>query len=110
MKKIKVGKNLSDHLYELEGSLDKAIEYLKDLKRKYSQYENLRFDVDCDWDSRQLNLWGEIDETDAEYEARINREKTIQAQNDKRKAQNDKRDREQYERLKAKFENEKEIN
>jgi hypothetical protein len=101
MKKIKVRKNLSDHLYELEGSLDKAIEYLKDLKGKYSQYENLHFDVDYDWDSKQLYLWGEIDETDAEYEARLGREKIVQDQNDKR-------DREHYERLKAKFENEKE--
>jgi len=101
MNKIKVRHNLSDQLYEMEGSLDNAIEYLKYLKRKYSQYENLHFDVDCDWDSRQLYLWGEVDETDAEYEARIDKEKF-------RQYKQEEQERGHYERLKAKFENEKE--
>ena len=96
MNKIKVRKNLSGHLEELEGSLDDAIQYLKSLKEKYSQYENLRFNVDYDWDNKQLYLSGFIDETDAEYEQRINREKKIQIDDERCQ-------REQYEKLKAKF-------
>jgi hypothetical protein len=96
MKKIKVRKNLSNHLEELEGSLDDAIQYLKSLKEKYSQYENLCFTVDYDWNNKQLYLLGFIDETDAEYESRINREKKIQIDDERR-------EREQYEKLKAKF-------
>lgn len=96
MKRIKVKKQLGDYLYDLEGSLDDAIELLKNLKEKNSQYDKIWFEVDCDWDSRQLNLYAEMDETDAQYEHRMNRQKTMELH-----------EKETYERLKAKFEGSK---
>jgi hypothetical protein len=102
-KKIVVWDTITDITYELEGSLEDAIDGLQELKDRYeSKYLSLSITIETyyapyDHDGYpKAYLKGEREETDEEYEARL-------AQVQKYKD----REREQYEKLKEKFEGKK---
>ena len=58
-------------LYELNGvSLDEAQNIFSSLSEEFSDYINLKFEVDDEYGTTVLNLWGERLETDEEYRQR----------------------------------------
>lgn len=96
MKKLKTC-CLTEISYDLDGPLDTVITQLQDYQEKYKEYKNLRIDRDYYADTTIYNLFGDMEETDAEYAVRLELEK----QHTERIKQ---QELEQYERLKAKFE------
>jgi hypothetical protein len=56
--------------------VDKLIEYLNNLKNKYSgDFTNLRLDVDRYYEECEIVLYGDRPETNAEYTTRIEKER-----------------------------------
>ena len=84
-----------------EMSIDKAIEYLQSLQKKYSKdWTDLQiYEDSCYEGGYYLKLRGKRFETDLEYENRMRRDK-------ERDQQKMIRDRSEYERLKTLFEKE----
>jgi len=86
-----------------ETSIDSLIKQLKEIKKNYPQFTDLRLnsirDCGCRFDCScrpTLRVEGKRLETDLEYEFRLKEEA-------KRKEDQERRDRQQYEQLKAKF-------
>ena len=79
MKKIMVREKIENlgSAYDFENSLDGLIEYLMALQRKYEEkYENLQVNYECKHfydDSYEFILYGEREETNAEYQKRLNK-------------------------------------
>jgi hypothetical protein len=93
MKKQLAGITIVGNLSErLQGPIDKAIEYLEDLKTT-CEFTDLYLELDYShWsDDTPLVLKGSRSETDAEYKTRLAREKKLKEQakkdKEKRKAQ-----------------------
>jgi hypothetical protein len=84
---------------DLEGSIDEVIEYLERLKKEnLGNYKYLEIDKSRFSDNLEFNLYGFRDETDEEYQARIN------VQNINKKV-TEERERKLLESLKKKYEN-----
>lgn len=96
-------------VYDLDGTVDKLIERLVDLRKRYG--ENLVIDVDHGYydDDYSINVYWNREETDEEFEKRKKKERrlaeTRRKNREKDKALKEKQEREEYERLKEKFEN-----
>ena len=113
--KLKIQATLRDYL-DFEGSLDVTIKYLEGLREEYKDVINLRIDYETVHSSDYYGtetgykyyLKGEREETDAEYDKRI---ELAQAQIEREKARKagikknkEETDRKEYERLRKKFE------
>lgn len=95
MKKKIVKDEVRIHIEDyLVGSLDNAIEILKEFKEKYG--EGAYLEVCCRYEDHYLSLCVDREETDKEYNSRIKEEKRIQAEQEVR-------ERKEYDRLAKKF-------
>lgn len=84
--------------YELEGPIEKAIEYLQEKEKYYKKngYVNVLLDVDYDDERNNLTLCVEREETLREMTARIEAA-------DRAVKQREENERKEYDRLHAKF-------
>jgi hypothetical protein len=83
---------------DLDGSIDRVIEDLIEIRDRYTKkgYENIMLDYDK-YRGSYFNIYGDRPETDAEYKKRTeNTEKKEKQEKDKRK--------QMYEKLKKEFE------
>lgn len=75
-KQIKVDIENID-LYDLEGSLDRAIDILTKIKNQSKEFSNISISVEIDSDGDSLyatiNIDGLREETDKEYDDRVNK-------------------------------------
>jgi hypothetical protein len=95
MKKI-ISKNIER--LDLETNIDNLIRELQDYKVQYSDYENLRINIESNYEgSDDHYLRGDRMETDEEEKLRLSREESAERKNTEFL-------RKQYEALKAKFE------
>ena len=100
-KKKKMTKEIINEFIDLEGSINDVIKRLKEEEEYYIQkgYEDIQLEKEylAYEDGSQLVLTGEREETDIEYERRLQAEKI-------KKERIEKREKEEFERLKKKFE------
>lgn len=80
MKKIVITDTLDDVF--IDGSIESAISELEELKEKYSdKYDRLFLETETyqipydDWSYAKVVLYGEREETDSEFEKRIEKDK-----------------------------------
>jgi len=100
-------------LESLEGPIEEAIEFLKDIKRQ-GYYNNITIDVEYEREdpysiSEYCVVYGSKDETKEEEKKRIEKNKKQKASRDKNKKKRLESERREYERLKRKFDHPKEI-
>lgn len=96
MKKKMVQERIDTNaVYNLEGSISKAIEILNGYVEKYGDGIYLSIDYGCEGEA-YLALCIDREETNEEYNSRINEEK-------KRKEEQEVRERNEYDRLAKKF-------
>ena len=94
MSKTKITKQIHDAYLDFDGKTpDGLIRIAEELKERYGSECFILSYIDCD-DVQVLGLFKEEEETDYEYQLRLDREK-----------HKEEYERTQYERLKKKFEN-----
>lgn len=91
------------HDIDLDGLGLKKIE---ELFSQWTEYSNIRFSVNSDWDCSYIDIVGNREETDEEYELRQHRidagKKSAEAKRKKKEAS----ERKQLAKLRAKYEGE----
>lgn len=92
--------------FNFEMSLDAMLEILSEIKNEYPDHDNFFFDKDYPYydDSSCYRLIAYREETDKEYQARLDAHKAERARKREAKAKKEEADRKEYERLRAKFE------
>lgn len=91
---------ISWSFYDLDGRLEDAIAKLEELRLTLGDDINIYVDYDYD-DSGVINFYRMREETDAEYQKRVDRYNKSKA---KEKKNREERERKEYERLRKKFE------
>ena len=105
--KIMVRKDICDiSLYDLEGDLAEAIQFLKALEEDTTRHVNLKLEISYARyhdDSEKLKLTGERLETDREFKDRMALEARKEEMNKKYAEDKETKDLKEYQRLKKKF-------
>jgi hypothetical protein len=92
--------------YDLEKSLDVLITWIEQFQDVWEAkgYTNLRLEIDYDYDREShLQLKGDREETDREYERRMNDNKKQRERRKVEKIADAKAEKELYEKLKKKY-------
>lgn len=93
----------SDIIHDLEGPIEKVIEYLKKVKDSLPDYE-LSLNIHYGYESIHLELLGVRGETEKERTSRLAGEKKDREAKKKKEADNRAKELKELERLKAKYE------
>lgn len=90
-------------LQSLSGNLDSVISDLENLKQIYCTYENLQIEFEHFYEEVSCKLYGDREETDAEYNLRL--QKFVKLQADKQKRADAKLQKSKLEQLKVNAKN-----
>ena len=98
----------SHNYYDLDGKMEDVIKKLNTylLEAEAAGYSNIKMDWSSGYSSDDVSwsVVGDREETDKEYESRIQLEERWAKQRKKDKVSKEERERKEYERLKKKFE------
>lgn len=86
--------------FNMSGCIDDMISILENLKEEHSNVENVWIDVD----GRDGQVWGDVEETDKEYEKRLKVEARVKVMIAQQKASQKKQELKELARLKKKYE------